>query len=287
MPLVSVITPAYRAQPHLARAVASVRAQTHQQWEMVIVSDDQTDYAALLTSQQVPLENLRFASSGGVGLGASRARNIALDLAQGEYVALLDADDAFHPEKLQRLLPMAKEHGITLSGIDFLDDATGARLPNANKPHPGGLIGPGELCLVSLHSYSQLMFDRARIQARWLEARHLWEDLLFALSCLDHSGSQAWFEPTALHRYYHRPDSLCNAPEAAARFTREAEAILAMLEDGSLTFRNPEIKYTLNRFLRGRLALEARFEAALHAGDCNSYQDFMQRNLSLFHSLDT
>ncbi|MBN8532416.1 MAG: glycosyltransferase family 2 protein, partial [Alphaproteobacteria bacterium] len=284
MSFVSIITPAFRAESHLARAVASVRAQTHPNWEMIIVADDGADYASLLASQNISLEKLRFASTGGSGLGPSRARNIALDLARGDCIALLDADDAFHPEKLERLLPAALTHGVALSAMEFFDDATGLPLRNANKPHPGGLIGADELCLASLHSYSQLVINRARVPARWTETRHLWEDLLFALSCLDNAG-QAWFEPLPLHRYYRRADSLCNAPEAARRFIGEAGAILASLEAGAPAFKNPAIAATLKRFLEGRLALEERFEAALHAGECVDYQDFMHQNLALFHRL--
>ena len=93
MALVSILTPAYKAEKMIARAVRSVLAQTYADWEMLIVSDDAQDYQAILAAEGFTDARLRFASTGAVGSGPSRGRNIGLAMSKGEYITTLDADD--------------------------------------------------------------------------------------------------------------------------------------------------------------------------------------------------
>ena len=71
---VSVITPAYRSQATLPRTVGSVLAQTHREWEMIIVADDGADYERCLAGAGIRDARLRFATTGAVGTGPSNAQ---------------------------------------------------------------------------------------------------------------------------------------------------------------------------------------------------------------------
>lgn len=103
---VSVLTPVWNAQATLARAVASVVGQDFADWEMIIVDDGSTDNSwaeiTRLAEGEPRLRPLRQAANG----GAARARNAALEAAQGRYIAFLDADDEWLPGKLSRQIAM-------------------------------------------------------------------------------------------------------------------------------------------------------------------------------------
>src|SRR6218665_1780610 len=99
---VPVIPPCYKAERWIGAATRSVLAQSYPHWEHWIVSDDGTDYEPLLAAEGLRDPRLRFVSSGSIGGGASRARNVALDRLSAPYAAILDADDRFKPGKLDQ-----------------------------------------------------------------------------------------------------------------------------------------------------------------------------------------
>jgi glycosyltransferase involved in cell wall biosynthesis len=100
-PRVSVIIPAYNARAWLAETLDSVIAQTYDDWEAIVADDGSTDGTGDLAASYHPrvkcVRNER-------NLGIGGARNLALANASGELVALLDADDLWLPEYLQRQL---------------------------------------------------------------------------------------------------------------------------------------------------------------------------------------
>lgn len=119
--LVSVVTPAYNAQDVLARAVASLQAQTLADWEMIIVDDTSSDATGTL-ADRCAQEDPRIRVIRQVqGLkGAAAARNTALSLAQGRYIAFLDADDEWLPDKLSAQIDHMRASGAGLSYTGFL-----------------------------------------------------------------------------------------------------------------------------------------------------------------------
>ena len=96
-PLISVMIGAYNAEPYLAEAIESVFAQTHRPLELIVVDDGSTDGTAAVA--QGYGDRLSSAQQENGGNGA--ARNRALQLANGNYFAFLDADDRFTPRKLE------------------------------------------------------------------------------------------------------------------------------------------------------------------------------------------
>jgi len=103
-PLVSVVIPAYNAAATIERALRSVAAQTHRPLEVLVVDDASTDATATLAAGFADIE-VRLARLTANG-GPSRARNAGIDLASGAYLAFLDSDDEWLPEKTARQVAM-------------------------------------------------------------------------------------------------------------------------------------------------------------------------------------
>ena len=107
--LVSVITPIYNAEKYLADTLNSVFAQDYKDIEIVLVDDYSKDDSAKIISefQKNHPEIVYFLQEKNMGAGA--ARNKALELARGQYVAFLDSDDIWMPDKIGRQIKLMKE----------------------------------------------------------------------------------------------------------------------------------------------------------------------------------
>jgi glycosyltransferase involved in cell wall biosynthesis len=107
MPRVSVVIPAHNAMNYLPETVECVLAQTLTDFELLIVNDGSSDtiveWAAQMTDPRVKLISQE-------KQGAPIARNTGISQAQGDYIALLDADDLWHPTKLEKQVRYLDEH---------------------------------------------------------------------------------------------------------------------------------------------------------------------------------
>lgn len=117
--LVSVITPLYNNRAFLEDCINSVLNQEYQNWEMLIVddcsSDDSYSLAQSLSAQDARIKVFQMAENSGSGL----ARNKAIQEAKGEYIAFLDSDDIWHPEKLKIQIDAMNRQQAVLSHTGF------------------------------------------------------------------------------------------------------------------------------------------------------------------------
>lgn len=98
--LVSIIMPAYNAAKYIGAAIESIVAQTYSNWELLIVDDGSVDKTAAIVEQyQQQDERVRYTYQ--INARQGRARNNGLKQAKGQYIAFLDADDLWLPDKLQ------------------------------------------------------------------------------------------------------------------------------------------------------------------------------------------
>ena len=114
-PLVSVIMPAFNAAAYISEAIASVQNQTYKNWELFVIDDFSTDETCSLVEkiiEQEPriqlLKNLKNEGAGGT-------RNKGISAAKGDFIAFLDADDLWLPEKLEIQLNSMKENHLAMS----------------------------------------------------------------------------------------------------------------------------------------------------------------------------
>ncbi len=141
--LVSIIVPVYRAQEYIAETMELVRRQTCTAWELLLIDDRSPDGSA--DEIRAVLERWKYRRVDGaeavedyrdgdghrvllirqsVNGGAARARNTGLDYAAGRYIAYLDADDVWFPEKLEQELAFMRERqaGFVFTAYEFGDE---------------------------------------------------------------------------------------------------------------------------------------------------------------------
>ena len=102
-PLVSVIIPVYNGGHFLADALESVFAQDYRPFEVIVADDGSTDESAAVAESFAGVTCLRLAKG-----GVSRARNLAVAASSGEWLAFLDADDRWFPEKLSEQVALGE-----------------------------------------------------------------------------------------------------------------------------------------------------------------------------------
>ena len=106
--LVSIQLPVYNGMPYIKRAVKSLLDQTYKNWECIIVDDGSTDntkeFLDNITDKRFRVFHFK------KNKGRPYARQKALDEARGEYLAMLDADDFYHPKKLEIQVLFLKQH---------------------------------------------------------------------------------------------------------------------------------------------------------------------------------
>lgn len=125
-PLVSIIIPCYNAERYVAEAIQSALDQTYPNKEVIVIDDGSTDGSLEVIKSFG--HKIRWETC--PNRGGSAARNRGIELARGEFIQFLDADDLLHPEKLERQAPVVLAHPGDVVYCDFVrqDISSGAYL---------------------------------------------------------------------------------------------------------------------------------------------------------------
>jgi teichuronic acid biosynthesis glycosyltransferase TuaG len=124
MELVSIITPSFNSEKFIAETIQSVRNQTYQNWEMIIVDDCSTDHTVAIVAKMALLDNRIQLFQSEENSGTGIARNRALQKAKGRYISFLDADDLWKPQKLEIQIKFLKNNNFpfTFSFYDCINE---------------------------------------------------------------------------------------------------------------------------------------------------------------------
>jgi teichuronic acid biosynthesis glycosyltransferase TuaG len=108
--LVSVIMPAFNSALYISKTIESVISQTYKNWELIIVDDGSTDDTKLIVSNFTKnYSNIHYYYQ--LNGKQGKARNTGIKYSRGTYVAFLDSDDLWLPEKLEKSLKIMQETG--------------------------------------------------------------------------------------------------------------------------------------------------------------------------------
>lgn len=125
--LVSIIMPSYNTAEYIREAIESVKAQSYTNWELLIVDDfssDNTDEVVKSFLTDVRIHYLK----NNTNKGAAFSRNRALREAKGRWIAFLDSDDLWYPEKLEKQIHFMTDYGHYFSYTNYEEiDANGTK----------------------------------------------------------------------------------------------------------------------------------------------------------------
>lgn len=111
LPLVSVITPVYNAEKYIALTIESILQQTYKNLEIIIVDDCSQDHSAEIIKSYAQVDKrINFIASVNNSGGPARPRNIGLKAAKGKYIAFLDSDDLWLPNKIEEQIKFLEEN---------------------------------------------------------------------------------------------------------------------------------------------------------------------------------
>ena len=207
---ISAVIPVYRVERYLDRCMASLLAQTHSDWEAILVDDGSPDRCPELCDAWAARDGrvrVVHRENGGLGM----ARNSGIEAAAGEYLLFLDPDDYCEPELLSRLAAAVQEQGadLVLGGHTLVDAKRRRR--SQIPPEQRAFRGPEEMRELLIHTvgsppedpldfrYSMTvcgrLYRRSVVEAGGLrfvsERRLISEDLIFNLDFLERADSAA------------------------------------------------------------------------------------------------
>lgn len=158
--LVSIIMPSYNTAQYIAESIRSVLAQTYENWELLIVDDRSTDNTQEIAASFHD-DRIRFFQNE-VNSGAAVSRNRALREARGKWIAFLDSDDLWLPEKLEKQIAFMTGNGYSFSYTEYVEIDTDGK-------ETGVLItGPKKITRTGFYNYCwpgclTVMYDREKI----------------------------------------------------------------------------------------------------------------------------
>ena len=146
MPRVSVIIPVHNRADLIRETLQSVAAQTYRDFEVLVVDDGSTDRTPQILAEFLP--HIRIITQAHAGQGGATARNAGIRAATGEFIAFLDSDDLWFPQKLERqvaLFQRVPELAWSYTDMEAFDSATGATLyrqSSSRRLYEGDILVP-------------------------------------------------------------------------------------------------------------------------------------------------
>jgi len=158
--LVSIIMPSYNAAAFISETIASVLAQTYENWELILVDDCSTDDIDAVMAGYTDSRIRYFKNE--KNSGAAVSRNRALREAKGKWIAFLDSDDLWEPEKLEKQIAFMKANGYDFTFTDYR-----IVMPDG-KALPYVFTAPNKVTKFGMYLYCwfstiTVMYDREKI----------------------------------------------------------------------------------------------------------------------------
>ena len=144
--LVSIIMPSYNTGRFIKETIESVLAQSYSAWELIIVDDCSTDNTDDVVNQYLADERIRYIKND-TNSGAAVSRNRALRGAKGKWIAFLDSDDLWEPDKLQKQISFMRDNGYHFSYTNYIE------IDEESKANGKSVTGPKRISKHGMYNY--------------------------------------------------------------------------------------------------------------------------------------
>ena len=144
--LVSIIMPSYNTAQYIGESIKSVQAQTYENWELIIVDDCSTDNTDTAVEPFLSDERIRYLKNSR-NSGAAVSRNYALREAKGKWIAFLDSDDLWLPDKLEKQINFMLENGYHFSYTNYIE------IDENSIPNGKYVTGPKKITKTGMYNY--------------------------------------------------------------------------------------------------------------------------------------
>ena len=225
-PTVSVIIPAFNDAQHIRQSIQSVLAQTFEDWDLIVVDDGSTDETAAVAGS---FSDSRIRCVRQQNGGQASARNTGITNTHGEFVAFLDADDLWLPEKLDRQIEIAHQTGagiVYCDGYVFFDSGNDER-SDFFAIVPG--LNDGATMVTLLYQYNRIATLSAMVSRNVIESVGLFDESRLFQNCEDY---ELWLRlARAGHTFYGMPDKLMRYRRHGSSTThRDSKMLRPMIE---------------------------------------------------------
>ena len=252
-PLVSVVMPMFNTADLVAASIRSVQAQTATDWELLVVDDHSTDGSFAVAGELAGDDDRVRVMQNAGPKGAPGARNHAITHARGRYIAFLDSDDLWLPDKLRKQLVLARESGAPMTFTSYYKITSAESLeaadfvPNQRVVRAPARVEYRHLLRQDYIGFLTAMYDTEVLGKVFLPPIERRQDYAMVLSVLREGHVAAGLaEPLAVYRA-RRPGSLSTNKLTAARYNwhlyRDVERL--SLPRAALAFGNYAVRGSL------------------------------------------
>lgn len=267
-PKISIIVPIYRAEKELPRCIESIINQTYKNLEIILINDGSPDRCGDIC-ERYSIQDNRIIVINKLNGGVSSARNAGLDIATGEYIGFIDADDWVEPEYVEFLYKLAAKSSADISICGHYVHLAEDNIIERNKVI-NEMLTPDEAIYYAIRGtyfdgyvwnklFARHLFFQNNIRIRFDEKLHICEDLYLVCCCIA-TANNIVYSPKPFYHYMIRPDSATNLYSEKVITKLEAYSnIIQLLEQVSCD-KNVDLakmRYTQFAIDIRRMALEA------------------------------
>ena len=161
--LVSIVMPAYNCEKYVVEAINSVLAQTYRNWELLVLDDGSKDKTLQIIEEFSQKDSRIKALPNGKNMGVSATRNRGIELASGEWIAFLDSDDMWKPEKLEKQFEIVEKEAaeFLFTGSSYINEE--------GEPYKGIFEVPEKITYKKLRNQNVISCSSVLVKKKYFE----------------------------------------------------------------------------------------------------------------------
>lgn len=161
--LVSIVMPAYNCEKYVVEAINSILAQTYRNWELLVLDDGSKDNTLRIIEEFSQKDSRIKALPNGKNMGVSATRNRGIELASGEWIAFLDSDDMWKPEKLEKQFEIVEKEAaeFLFTGSSYINEE--------GEPYKGIFEVPEKITYKKLRNQNVISCSSVLVRKKYFE----------------------------------------------------------------------------------------------------------------------